>query len=256
MDELDILLADFDESQMSGLLENVEVEIDEDLSSKIKAQVIPTLFEEEKEKKIRLFTPRRIFMAAASLVAVISAAVALVMYYEPSEVAPVTTQAPTVSTTANADPTLNPLMLAISKGDESLIDMLVSNTVLVTKDVLQFALDCADAISYESIQKIASATVETLGSTGLDALLESTLLGDSKRALEELEKRENMLMTPLEKLSFFFSVAFCDSEVVRGFLNKGYSADITREDGKTVYEIAEEYGNGENAVLISEFAEK
>lgn len=255
MDELELILADFDESQMSELLNDIEAETDIDLSERIKAQVIPAI-DKESEKKIRFFTPRRIFMLAASFVAVVCTAIAINMYYKPAEVELTTTETTRASTSDYTVKAENPLMLAISSGNDSLIDILINNTLFLTNEVLNFAIECADSISYESIQKIASATLETLGETGLDGLLESTLLGDSKRALEELKKRENMLMTPMERLSFFFSVAFCDSEVVKEFINRGYDSGITNERGETLFQIAREYGNEENAEYVSELAEE
>lgn len=250
MDEMDLIFAELDERQMSFLLENEEIQPDEEISSRIKERVMAELFGEEKGK-IKKFPVRNLVAVAAAIIAVISSAVAIAMYYEP-----VDSNLPILTTTALSEETteereiLTPIMLAISEGNESLIETLLKNAVYLTKETLSFALKYADNISYESIRKIAEETVKTVGETGIDGLLESTILGDSKRALEELKKRENMLMTPMEKLAFFFSVAFCDSEVVNEFLSRGYEADMTNAKGDTTLEIAEKYGNNATAEFL------
>lgn len=252
MDEFDMIFADFDESQMSVLLADIEVEADNELSERIKAEVIPAVCPAE-VKKIKFLTPRKIFVAVASIVAVVCAAITFNIYYKPIDSAKPTVPSDTTSSVSQSTTlSMNPLMLAISNGDESLIDFLIKSAVGVTEETLKFALEYVDSISYESIRKIAEATVETIGTTGLDGLLESTILGDSERAVEELKKRENMLMTPSEKLAFFFSVAFCDSEVVQEFLNKGFDLGMTNTGGDTVLEIAQKYGNEENAEYVKE----
>jgi len=249
-----LIFADFDESQMTELLKNTEAEPDENLNERIKDRVIPELLGEN-NGKIKKLPLRKIIAAAAAIIAVVSSAVALAMYYEPVDKnLPVftTTSPSSVSTTDQAQ-SLNPLMLAISKGDESLVELLLKNAVYFTKETLSFALNYADVISYDSIKQIAEKTLQTFGETGLDGLLESAILGDSEKALKELEKRENMLMTPMEKLAFFFSVAYCDSEVVKAFLDRGYEADMTNAKGYTALDIAEKYGNGATAEFLKEF---
>ena len=129
----------------------------------------------------------------------------------------------------------------------------MKNAVYFTKETLSFALNYVDVISYDSIKQIAEKTLQTFGETGLDGLLESAILGDSEKALKELKKRENMLMTPMEKLAFFFSVAYCDSEVVKAFLDRGYEADMTNAKGYTALDIAEKYGNDATAEFLKEF---
>jgi ankyrin repeat protein len=146
-------------------------------------------------------------------------------------------------------------MLAISSGNEKLIESLLKNTVLLTEDVLSYAIDFAGVISYTSLQEIAKAVEKNIGTTGLDTLLESTLLGDSKKALEELEKRENMLMTPVEKLSLFFSAAFSNSEVIGEFIEKGFDINLEDASGKNILDIAEKYGNEENVKNAEKISE-
>ena len=46
--------------------------------------------------------------------------------------------------------------------------------------------------------------------------------------------------------AFFFSAAFCSSDTLRIFNEKGMEIGATDENGDTVYEIAKKYGNTEN----------
>lgn len=141
----------------------------------------------------------------------------------------------------------NPLMLAISKGDEGLIEKLLKSKTLVNRDVLNYAVNCTSFLSYTVINEIAKAVESAFGSTGLDPLLESTLIGNSQKALEELQKKDKMLMTPTERLAFFFSVAFCNSDVVKAFCEKGADISSTDAAGNSVLQIAQKYGNTQNA---------
>ena len=82
MNELDLILADFDESQLTELLKNTDVEPDENLNERIKARVIPELTGEPSDK-IRKLPLSKLIAAAAVVVALVSWAVAVAMYYEP-----------------------------------------------------------------------------------------------------------------------------------------------------------------------------
>lgn len=252
MDEFEKILNELDEEQLSLLLEDIDENEDMLLSERIKAKAIPELTKEDNGPIVKEKTVPRIFKIipiAAALVVVIAGAVVAAN----DIVKPDTKQTTTAVTTTEKKGLFdNPLMLAISSGNESLIEVLINNSLLLTQDVLEYALDFANVISYTSLQDIAKAVEESLGSTGLDELLESTLFGDSKRALQELEKRETMLMTPSEKLSFFFSAAFCDSDVIREFIEKGFDINLKDATGKTILEIGEKYGNEENVKTAEE----
>lgn len=253
MDEIEKVLSELDEKQLSELLDNIEIEQDMLLSQRIKDKAVPQLTKEDNGPQVKEKTIPRIFKIlpiAAALVIVIAGAVVAVNDVRKPDYRQTTTAA----TTADRQTSLfeNPLMLAISSGNETLIEALINNSLLLTQEVLDYALDFANVISYTSLQEIAVAVDNALGSTGLDELLESTLLGDSKRALEELQKRDTMLMTPTEKLSFFFSAAFCDSDVIREFIEKGFDINLKDATGKTILEIGEKYGNEENVKLAEE----
>lgn len=256
MDEIQQILNELDENQLSELLDEIETEEDMLLSERIKRKTIPELVKEDEKPEVKSKTVPKIFkiipMAAALVIIVAGAVVAVNDISKPK---PQNVTQETTTTQKQGSVFENPLMLAISSGNESLIEALINNTWLLTEDVLEYALDFANVISYTSLQEIAKAVEENLGSTGLDELLESTLLGDSKRALQELKKRETMLMTPTEKLSFFFSAAFCDSEVIKEFIEKGFDIDLKDAAGKTILEIAEKYGNEENVKTAEESVE-
>lgn len=237
MDEIKILFDTLSQEEAEELLREIEVPSDRELSSQIKKRL------GLKEKgRIKLFTTKFILPAAA-LCAVIASAI---VFNINSAKRPETTTLPSVSYTQPASPVENPLMVAISSGDEGLIENLLTLPGLISQETLDFAMNFSDILSYRTLHEIALSAKESLGSTGLDALVESALFGDSKRALEELKKREGMLMTPFEKLAFFFAVAFCNSEVVDEFVSKGYDVNTTDRQGNSIYAIAEKYGNEEN----------
>ncbi len=246
------LLTDFEkifsslsEEELGELLENVEVSCDKKDEKKIRALAFEKAGLEEKKKKGKIFYLRA-FAAAACLCAVALCAVLGVRTLSKPDAAVETT---TQSASSSAE---NPLMLAISNGDEGLIETLLKSGVFVSRDVLKYAVDCTSFLSYNVISDIAKAVESIFGSTGLDPLLESTLTGNSKRALKELKKREGILMTPSERLAFFFSVAFCDSDVVEAFSEKGISLDSTDAAGNNILQIAEKYGNSENEQFARE----
>ncbi len=246
MDELQRIFNELDERELSELLADTEVQEDMLLSERIKRKALPEIEKEDRPPEVRTSKVPRIFkilpIAAALVIFIAGAALAVNELVSPQKQPETTTEATTTRSPSIFD---NPLMLAISSGNEGLIEKLLTNSVLLSKEVLSFAIECADMISYTSIQHIAKEVEKAFGSTGLDALLESTLLGDSKRALEELKSRENMLMTPMEELAFFFSAAFCDNEVINEFLEKGFDISLKDGSGKSIYEIAEKYGNEE-----------
>lgn len=256
MDELQKVFNELDERELSELLESIDVNEDMLLSERIKRKTLPELTKQDEGPVVKERSVPRILkilpIAVALVVVIAGAVVAANDIMKPDYKETTAEQTTTQTRTSLLD---NPLMLAISSGNESLIEALINNSLLLTQEVLEYALDFANVISYTSLQDIAKAVEENIGSTGLDELLESTLLGDSKRALEELQKRDTMLMTPTEKLSFFFSAAFCDSDVIREFIEKGFDINLKDATGKTILEIGEKYGNEENVKTAEESVE-
>ena len=137
----------------------------------------------------------------------------------------------------------DPLLSAILSGNEKLIENLITSSIMITEDIAEFAVQNAGKLSYETIRHITEAVEERYGSTGLDALLEGAILGDSQQVMEELEGKDEMEMTPSERLAFFFSGAFGSREVIEEFIEKGFDTAIKDSSGKTVFDIAGLYGN-------------
>lgn len=234
MDEMDILFSTLDESEAEKLLCSISAEADPIVSAKIKAK----LGIEEKSKIKALPITKVILPFAAVLCVILSCTIALGV--KNHRIPSVTTTAPVITEPAPQD---NPLMFAISSGNDDIIQKLLTVPGVITKETLDFALNFSNTLSYNTIHSIAVSVRDALGSTGLDSLVESALLGDSQSALRELKARENMTMTPFEKLAFFFAVAFCDSEVVEEFINRGYDIYTKDSSGNSIYAVAEKYGN-------------
>ena len=237
----------FDEytvEEMSDILENEELEANADLSALIvrrclfeiapeaietetedeplqeftrEAQEEPEDFAEETAKEeaeeeadeiiVKNTSPvgrvLKTLVAMVGLVAVIAVGIIAfdrlsVPKYEP----PTTTQ-----TTTQAEP-FNPLLSAIRAGNEKLIEELITNSLLITDEVLKFAIQYADKISYDSIRHIAEEVRNKYGSTGLEPILESAIFGDFKEVEEKLRNKDESELTAAEKLALFFAETF------------------------------------------------
>lgn len=246
MNEIEIMLSQLDEAEISNLVENIDIPADPSLSERIreksgikkKAKIIPAAF------------TKYALSAACFAIAVMCA------FF-------LTTDSPAIKQERTTEPQTTEsssafefsLVKAIVSGDDGLIDALINDATTLSAEIMSIAVEYSEYLSYESLQDIGEAVYRKLGTTGLDSLTESTLLGDSQRALEELEKRENLLMTPMEKLAFFFSVAFCDSEVVQYFVEKGYDLDITDGKGEDVFEIARENKNDSTLSWLENYSQ-
>lgn len=241
MNELDLFFSDIEEEEMEALLENVTFPQDKELSERVKNNL--NLPSAKKKFTLRTLPTGYILTAAALFFVVITTTVLFVINNTPKpQVLPQTT---TAKQEISA-PKENPLMVAISSGDEDTISRLLSLPALISQETLDFALNFANLLSYDTLNKIASSVKEKLGSTGLDGLLEGSIFGDSQVVLKELSTREELTMSPFEKLAFFFAVAFCDSEVVDGFVSRGYDINIKDFQGNSIYAIAEKYNNEDN----------
>lgn len=239
MDEMEMLFSELSAEELDELLKNIEVPEDKELSENIAHRLGVT----KKAKIINLPAKYIVSVAASVCFLIASLVIFAVRTHKPPEA---TLPSETSAITQAVPPAENPLMVAISIGDEDLISKLLTLPGLISQEALEFALNLSELLSYDTLHQIALSVQKNLGSTGLDGLLESSIFGDSQRALEELRKRDKLLMTPFEKLAFFFAVAFCDSEVVDEFINKGYDINFRDAQGNSIYAIAEKYGNEEN----------
>lgn len=229
-----------------SLIENIDVSISDEDKKEIESLAFKKAkLKKPSEKRTVVFR----FVAAAACLCIVSvgAFFGVKTFSKPK---PESTTAPITTSLSSAGE--KALMLAISNGDEGLIESLLKSGVLVSREILNYAVNCTSFLSYSVISDIAKAVEDVFGTTGLDPLLESTLIGNSKKALEELQKRDGILMTPTEKLAFFFSVAFCNSDVVEAFKEKGADIGATDAAGNNILQIAEKYGNDKNAEYAKE----
>jgi fused signal recognition particle receptor len=65
----------------------------------------------------------------------------------------------------------------------------------------------------------------------------------TEEVMDELREKDDMKMTPSERLAFFFSGAFGNKEVIEEFIEKGFDASLKDSTGKTIFDIAGIYGN-------------
>lgn len=152
------------------------------------------------EKKSRRFGKTvKFLIVIVSLVAVIAVAVIAVDKFSVPEDVTTTTQ-----TTTKKEP-FNPLLSAIIAGNEKLIEELISNSLLLTDEVLRFAVESADKISYDNIRRIAEEVKEKYGSTGLDPILDRAIFGDFKSVRDKLKNKDESELTAAEKLAKFFA---------------------------------------------------
>lgn len=238
MDEMQLFFYSLDEKETQELLKDISEPPVPELSARIKTRIgIETGV---KNTNVKAFPLNRILPFAAMFIAVLTCAL---VFLAGNNKRPSADAQPVSVTTTQQPPAYNPLMLAISTGDDDLITNLLTHPDFISEETLDFALNFSNLLSYETLHKIALSVREALGSTGLDALVESALMGDSGKALEELRKRDSMLMTPFEKLAFFFAVAFCDKEVVDAFVSRGYDINTKDSQGNSIYAIAKKYGN-------------
>lgn len=234
MDDMEMLFTDLNEEEVDALLKDIDIPYDKELSDSVRSRLGI-----RKADTLISFPIKKILPFAAAFCIVIAAAFSLL---SEKNLFPVTAET-TVVTTTQEPPVDNPLMVAISSGDEDIIQKLLSVPGIITQETLDFALNLSGRISYNTLHEIAVSVRENLGSTGLDSLVESALLGDSQKVISELDTRESMTMTPFEKLAFFFCVAFCDSETVDKFVSRGYDINLKDASGNSIYAIAEKYGN-------------
>ena len=198
---------DIPEESEEGESEENEEDIPDDTSEETE-EVITEGPEPKNDVKVRnkkrkgLGRAVKILVAMVSLVAVITAAVIAYDKLSVPKYVPPTTEPTTQSSS------FNPLFSAISSGDEKLIDQLITNSLLLSQDVLKFAVEYADRISYDSIRRMAEEVRNKYGSTGLDPVLEGAIFGDFQTVKDELKNKDESEMTPSEKLALFFITTF------------------------------------------------
>lgn len=235
MDELEMLFCSLDEKEADELLKNISIEEKPVLSQSIKKRLG---IKESKKATVIPFPTKKLLPVAATFIVVIAVTVAFGLTRQQLHTSPTTT-----TTTTELSPIENPLMTAISTGNDDVIATLLSLPGLISQETMDFAMNFSNILSYKTINEIALSVRDKLGSTGLDGLTEGALFGDTQKVIEELKKRDQMLMTPFEKLAFFFTVAFCDSEAVDEFVKCGYDINEKDASGNSIYAIAEKYGN-------------
>ena len=113
----------------------------------------------------------------------------------------------TTQTTAQAQNN-NPLLSAIMSGNDKLIEQLIANSLLLSQDVLKFAVESADKISYDVLRRMAEEVRNKYGSTGLDPILDGALFGDFQSVTDKLKDKDESEMTPAERLAYFFVTNF------------------------------------------------
>ncbi|MGN1194568.1 MAG: hypothetical protein ACI4SB_03715 [Acutalibacteraceae bacterium] len=232
--------AELNVEDMSELVEKYDPKTDAKTLSAIKDKAFEKAgLEKEKSKSIRFM---RIALSAAAVCMVVLAAVFAVSNLKDK---PQITPTETTASTSASNTDTNPLISAISKGDDSLVASLLNNSGFVSEDVLSYAMKYMNLLSYRSISEIAKAVKEKFGTTGLDPLVENAVLGNSDEVIALLNKRES-LGSLNDRIAYFFSAAFCSSDTLRLFNEKGIDVKTTDENGDCVYDIAEKYGNEEN----------
>ena len=233
--------AELNVTDMSVLLEKYDVQTDPKQLSAIKEKAFKEagLEKEKKRTKVHFF---RIAVSAAAVGIVLLAAVITLIFASDK---PQTQLPQTSASEPSQGIDTNSLMTAISRGDDSLVGSLLDNGVLVNEDVLSYAMKNVKRLSFGSIRDLAKAVKEKFGTTGLDPLLENAVLGNSEEVITLLNNKET-LTSLSDRLAYFFSAAFCSSDTLKLFNEKGIDIRTTDENGDTVYEIAKKYGNEDN----------
>ena len=233
--------AELNVEDMSKLIEKYDPKADEKQLSAIKDRAFEKAGLEKEKKKTVHFV--RIAVSAAAVCLVVLAAVFTVG--KAKDKPQITPTESTVASASAPNTDTNPLLAAIAKGDDSLIASLLNNSGLVSEDALSYAMQYRNLLSYHSISEIAKAVKDKFGTTGLDPLVENAVLGNSDEVISLLNQRES-LEGLNDRIAYFFSAAFCSSDTLRLFNEKGIDVKTTDVNGASVYEIAEKYGNEEN----------
>ena len=189
------------ETEFEEKPEEFAEETEEEIAEEIEVQTFAEITEKKSSGFGRVL---KTLVAMVTLVAVIAVAVIAFDRLSVPKYVPPTTQP-----TTQAAP-FNPLISAITAGNEKLIEELITNSLLLSQDVLKFAVEYADKISYDSIRRIAEEVRNKYGSTGLEPILEGAIFGDFQSVKDKLKNKDESEMTPAEKLAYFFITSFED----------------------------------------------
>ena len=204
---IDMCMKEVAPEEREEVPERLQEETEEELQGKLQEEAEEAFDEEDeaeafsqavKKKRKRVGRVRKAFAVMLVLSAVIAVAAVAHSKLSVPEYVPTTTQ-PTTQTN-----TFNPLLDAITAGNQKLIEELITNSLLLSQDVLKLAIEYADKISYDSIRRIAEEVKNKYGSTGLDPLIEGAIFGDIGSVEEKLKNKDESEMTPAEKLAYFF----------------------------------------------------
>lgn len=182
----------YEEEQMQQEEPEEETEDDSDVIIKEKSSVFGRVL--------------KTLVAMVSLVLVITVGVIVVDKINTARQDATTTTQTTTQAQSN-----NPLLSAILAGNEKLIEQLITNSLLLSQDVLKFAVESADKISYDSIRRIAEEVRSKYGSTGLDPILDGAIFGDFQSVRDALQGKDESDMTPAERLAYFFVTNFSNA---------------------------------------------
>lgn len=201
----DVVVEEFSDEPIEEAEDEAEVvgeepeEFEEPEESEDESEVVEII----KRKASPLVRVLKTLVAMVTLVTVIAGAVIAFDRLSASK-QETTTTTTTQPTTQHYDP----LLAAIMAGNEKLIEELITNSLLLSQDILKYAVESADKISYDSIRHIAEEVKKKYGSTGLEPILEGAIFGDFQSVMDKLKEKDESEMTPAEKLAYFFATTF------------------------------------------------
>ena len=201
----DVVVEEFSDEPIEETEDEAEVveeepeEFEEPEESEDESEVVEII----KRKASPLVRVLKTLVAMVTLVTVITGAVIAFDRLSASK-----QETTTTTTTQPSTQHYDPLLSAIMAGNEKLIEELITNSLLLSQDILKYAVESADKISYDSIRHIAEEVKKKYGSTGLEPILEGAIFGDFQSVMDKLKNKDESEMTPAEKLAYFFATTF------------------------------------------------
>ena len=147
MDELEMLFCSLDEKEADELLKNISIEEKPVLSQSIKKRLG---IKESKKATVIPFPTKKLLPVAATFIVVIAVTVAFGLTRQQLHTSPTT-----ATTTTELSPIENPLMTAISTGNDDVIATLLSLPGLISQETMDFAMNFSNILSYKTIHEIA-----------------------------------------------------------------------------------------------------